>query len=162
MVQAHRKAEELPTHICFSATDTLVTTKLSTALLCLVKDAHRPESKSIRTRRLSWQLRQSCSCIRAFHPKTRPWKMTLEYKQRDHSLLATLLICFKYTLSCNPNICFFSFISYFSIRKGFMIRNNVIRYKWKKYYKIISKCFLKSAHWPPLDYSTYLTLEQWT
>ena len=88
MVKARRKGEEHPDHMYFSAKDTLVTTKLSLALLCLVKNVHRP--KSNKDKQILLIAGRISFLPQGPHPKWVIQNVTLDYHLRDYSLLAKL------------------------------------------------------------------------
>ena len=118
-MKARRKGEEHPDHIYFSAKDTLVTTKLSLALICLVKNAHRPKSNKNKQTLL---IAGTLSCLpQGPPPKGRDPECDSRLSTEGLFFVSKTLRCFMYPLSCNPNI-----VSYLTLFLKFSIREDFI------------------------------------
>ena len=119
-MKARRKGEEHADHMYFSAKDTLVTTKLSLALLCLVKNAHRP--KSNKDKQILLIEGRISFLAQGPPPKSRDPECDFRLSTEGLFFVSkTLLRCSKYTLSCNPNI-----VSYLTLFLKFSIREDLI------------------------------------
>ena len=124
-MKAWRKGEEHQDHIYFSAKDTLVTTKRSLALLCLVKNAHRPKSnKDKQTLLIAGMI---SFLPQGPSPKGRDPECDFRLSTEGLFFVSKILLrCFMYTVSCNPNIVsYFTLFLTFSIREDFIITKHV-------------------------------------